>query len=93
GEKQLSPPKGTIWIPTSLASSATISLGDAIEFHTGESTFNLTVSGIVVDMPYGGPFTTNARIWMNNTDYQQHLATMTGFDQYMMALRFNDYQQ
>lgn len=93
GEKQLSPPKGTIWIPTSLASSATISLGDAIEFHTGESTFNLTVSGIVVDMPYGGPFTTNARIWMNNTDYQQHLATMTGSDQYMMALRFNDYQQ
>lgn len=30
---------------------------------------------------------------MNNTDYQQHLATMTGSDQYMMALRFNDYQQ
>ncbi|KGA83015.1 ABC transporter permease [Lysinibacillus fusiformis] len=93
GEKQTSPPKGTIWIPTSLASSAHISLGDAIEFNTGEITFSLMVSGVVVDMPYGGPFTTNARIWMNNTDYQLHLTSMSGTEQYMMALRFDNYEQ
>ncbi|WP_155590455.1 FtsX-like permease family protein [Lysinibacillus cavernae] len=93
GEKQAYPAKGTIWIPTSLASAANISLGEAIEFHTGEKTFNLTVSAIVVDMPYGGPFTTNARIWMNNADYQNQFETMAGSEQYMMALRFDDYKQ
>ncbi|MDM5247220.1 FtsX-like permease family protein [Lysinibacillus sp. G4S2] len=93
GENQAYPTEGTIWIPTSMASTSNISLGDAIEFNTGEKAFTLSVSGIVVDLPYGGPFTTNARIWMNEFDYNKQFDTMIGSEQYMMALRFDDYQQ
>lgn len=93
GENQDYPAEGTIWIPTSMATTSSISLGDAIEFNTGEKAFTLNVSGIVVDLPYGGPFTTNARIWMNDADYHKQFDTMIGSEQYMMALRFDDYQQ
>lgn len=93
GENQDYPTEGTIWIPTSMATTSNISLGDAIEFNTGEKAFTLNVSGIVVDLPYGGPFTTNARIWMNDSDYHKQFDSMIGSEQYMMALRFDDYQQ
>ncbi|MFJ8511851.1 FtsX-like permease family protein [Lysinibacillus xylanilyticus] len=93
GKNQDYPTKGTIWIPTSMAATSNISLGDAIEFNTGEKAFTLNVSGIVVDLPYGGPFTTNARIWMNESDYYKQFDTLIGSEQYMMALRFDDYQQ
>ncbi|WP_427109798.1 ABC transporter permease [Lysinibacillus xylanilyticus] len=93
GENQDYPTEGTIWIPTSMASTSNISLGDAIEFNTGEKAFTLSVSGIIVDLPFGGPFTTNARIWMNDSDYHKQFDTMIGSEQYMMALRFDDYQQ
>lgn len=93
GENQDYPTEGTIWIPTSMATTSSISLGDTIEFNTGEKAFTLNVSGIVVDLPYGGPFTTNARIWMNDSDYYKQFDTMIGSEQYMMALRFDDYQQ
>ncbi|MFJ6207455.1 ABC transporter permease [Lysinibacillus sp. NPDC092081] len=93
GENQDYPTEGTIWIPTSMASTSNISLGDAIEFNTGEKAFSLSVSGIVVDLPYGGPFSNNARIWMNDSDYHKQFDTMIGSEQYMMALRFDDYQQ
>ncbi|MFJ6265278.1 ABC transporter permease [Lysinibacillus xylanilyticus] len=93
GKNQDYPTEGTIWIPTSMASTSNISLGDAIEFNTGEKAFSLSVSGIVVDLPYGGPFSNNARIWMNDSDYHKQFDTMIGSEQYMMALRFDDYQQ
>ncbi|MED3802095.1 FtsX-like permease family protein [Lysinibacillus xylanilyticus] len=93
GKNQDYPTKGTIWIPTSMAATSNISLGDAIEFNTGKKAFTLNVSGIVVDLPYGGPFTTNARIWMNESDYYKQFDTLIGSEQYMMALRFDDYQQ
>ncbi|MED3574309.1 ABC transporter permease [Cytobacillus praedii] len=93
GKKQKHPQKGTIWIPTSMASSYDISLGEDIEFHTGENTFKLSVSAIVVDMPFGGPFTTNARVWMNEQDYEEQLQAMTGKEKHMMALRFDEYSQ
>ncbi|MFJ8099471.1 ABC transporter permease [Lysinibacillus sp. NPDC096212] len=93
GENQDYPTEGTIWIPTSMASTSNISLGDAIEFNTGEKAFSLSVSGIVVDLPYGGLFSNNARIWMNDSDYHKQFDTMIGSEQYMMALRFDDYQQ
>lgn len=93
GENQDYPTKGTIWIPTSMATTSNISLGDTIEFNTGERAFSLSVSGIVVDLPYGGPFTGNARIWMNDADYHKQFDTMIGSEQYMMGLRFDDYQQ
>ncbi|MGE8005913.1 ABC transporter permease [Lysinibacillus sp. NPDC093216] len=93
GENQDYLTEGTIWIPTSMASTSNISLGDAIEFNTGEKAFSLSVSGIVVDLPYGGLFSNNARIWMNDSDYHKQFDTMIGSEQYMMALRFDDYQQ
>ena len=93
GENQNYPTEGTIWIPTSMASTSNISLGDAIEFNSGENAFTLSVSGIVVDLPYGGLFSNNARIWMNDSDYHKQFDTMIGSEQYMMALRFDDYQQ
>ncbi|EON70845.1 ABC transporter permease [Lysinibacillus sphaericus] len=93
GEKKSFPEQGTIWIPTSMATTSGIALGDSVEFQSDEISFKLCVSAIVIDMPYGGPFTTNARIWMNEQDYKVQFATMTGTDQYMMALRFDDYQQ
>ena len=93
GNEQLYPEKGGIWIPTSLASSYGISLGDVIEFQNGENTFSLSVSTIVVDLAFGGPFTTNARIWMNESDYKEYLQSMTGNQQYMMSLRFDDYSK
>ncbi|WP_369436414.1 ABC transporter permease [Lysinibacillus fusiformis] len=93
GEKKSFPEQGTIWIPTSMATTSGITLGDSVEFQKEENSFKLSVSAIVVDMPYGGPFTINARIWMNEQDYKEQFATMAGSDQYMMALRFDDYQQ
>ena len=93
GENRMYPEKGTIWIPTSMASAYDISLGEFIEFQTGINTFKLSVSAIVVDLPYGGPFTVNARVWMNGQDYKNQLQFMEGKDQYMMALRFDDYSQ
>ncbi|WP_431027410.1 FtsX-like permease family protein [Lysinibacillus sp. LZ02] len=91
GEKTLYPEVGSIWIPTSLAITAGISIGDMLEFQTSEKSFKLVVSSIVVDIPYGGPFTTNARIWMNEQDYTEQFQMMIGTDQYMMGLRFDDY--
>lgn len=73
GKKQPYPDKGTIWIPTSMAATSGITIGDFVEFQTGENSFKLSVAAIVVDLPYGGPFTTNARIWMNELDYNAHL--------------------
>lgn len=93
GIESLTPEKGTIWIPTSIAYLYEISVGDTLGFKTGESNFELKVSAVIVDVPYGAPFPTNARIWMNHQDYFEQLQTMAGNDQYMMGLRFDDYSQ
>lgn len=93
GKKQPYPDKGTVWIPTSMATTSGITIGDFVEFQTGENRYKLSVAAIVVDLPYGGPFSKNARIWMNELDYNAHLGTMPGTDQYMMSLRYEDYHQ
>lgn len=93
GAKQQFPEKGTVWIPASMADSNGISVGEFVEFQAGKNTFKLSVSAIVVDIPFGGPFTTSARVWMNGEDYQQEFRSMTGTDNYMMALRFDEYNQ
>lgn len=92
-EKQVQPELGTMWIPTSMANLYGISIGDNLEFNTGKRTFKLRVSDIVIDIPFGGPFTVNARIWMNERDYEEQFQTVSGGDQYMMGLRFDDYSQ
>jgi len=85
------PAAGTVWIPTSLSYSYGIEEGDKLGFKTGLSTFELTVSSVVVDIPFGAPFTRNARIWMNPEDYRELIQPLPGRDMYMMGLRFDDY--
>jgi putative ABC transport system permease protein len=93
GDERLKPEKGTIWLPTSIAYLYDISAGDTLGFTTGEKNFELKVSAVVVDMPYGAPFPTSVRIWMNQQDYNEQFDAMQGKDQYMMGLRFDDYSQ
>lgn len=93
GTETITPAKGTIWIPTSLAYTHGITQGDTLTFQSGSRSFELSVSGIVVDLAYGSPFTINARIWMNSEDYDRELASLPGSDQYMMGLRYEDYSQ
>lgn len=93
GNESLKPEKGTIWLSTAIAYLYDISVGDTLEFTTGEKNFELEVSAVVVDMPYGAPFPTTVRIWMNHQDYSEQFDGMQGKDQYMVGLRFNDYLQ
>lgn len=91
GDRGSAPEAGTIWIPTSLAYSNEIAVGDKIIFKTGKSTFELKVGAVVVDIPFGAPFSRNARIWMNTQDYKEKFQSLQGKDMYMMGLRFDDY--
>ena len=93
GKETMHPEPGTIWIPTSLAYKYDVSTGDELQFKTGEDILSLTVSAVVIDLAQGGPFTTTARIWMNNTDYQHDLNAIQGDDSYLMGIRFEDYNQ
>ncbi|WP_301248732.1 ABC transporter permease [Paenibacillus vandeheii] len=92
GTQSSAPAQGTIWIPTSMANGYDMAVGDTVNFKTGSTTLNLRVSGIVVDVPYGAPFTNTARIWMNSTDYQSDFQTLAGKDNHMMGIHFDDYQ-
>ncbi|MDR6725883.1 putative ABC transport system permease protein [Paenibacillus amylolyticus] len=85
------PEQGSVWIPTSMANSYHIAIGDTISFRAGSTNLNLTVSDIVVDVPYGAPFTNTARVWMNPTDYQQDVQALAGNDNYMFGIHFDDY--
>lgn len=91
GKASLQPEPGSIWIPTSMAKTYGVAIGDRVGFSTGINDFELKVSGILVDIPYGGPFTISARIWMNGQDYEKQLDAMQGKEKYMMGLRFDDY--
>lgn len=92
GERQ-APEPGTAWIPTSLAYSNDIGIGDPIEFKTDKETFQLQVAAVVVDISYCSPFATSGRIWMNDQDYNIHMSSLPGNDMYMTGLRFEDYSQ
>ncbi|WP_145410570.1 ABC transporter permease [Paenibacillus xylanexedens] len=85
------PEQGSVWIPTSMANSYHIAIGDTISFRAGSTNLNLTVSNIVVDVPYGAPFTNTARVWMNPTDYQHDVQVLAGNDNYMFGIHFDDY--
>ncbi|MDQ0660186.1 ABC transporter permease [Paenibacillus sp. W2I17] len=91
GKESSSPAQGSVWIPTSLANSHNIVVGDTIQFKTGSTTLDLAVSAVVVDVPYGAPFTNTARIWMNSTDYQHDFSTLARKEHYMMGIHFDDY--
>jgi len=91
GTEREQPAEGTIWIPTSLAYSNNISVGDVLTFSDGNEAFDMKVSGVVIDLPYCAPFATSARIWMNENDYNQYFYNSE--DYYMMSLRFDDYSK
>lgn len=91
GTQSSAPEQGTIWIPTSMANGYDMAVGDTVNFKTGSTTLELRVSGIVVDVPYGAPFTNTARIWMNSTDYQNDFQALAGKDNHMMGIHFDDY--
>jgi len=93
GIESLNPDIGNIWVPSAIAYLYDISVGDTLEFTVSEKNFELKVSAVIVDIPYGGPFPTNARIWMNHKDYNEQLHAIEGKDKYMMGLRFDDYSQ
>jgi putative ABC transport system permease protein len=93
GSEGLTPEPGSVWIPTSMAFTNEITIGDSMAFKTGERMFELKVSAVVVDIPYGGPFATSARIWMNSGDYHKQLDTLQGEDMYMLGLRYDDYSE
>lgn len=93
GEERQAPEPGTAWIPTSLAYSNDIEVGDPIEFKTDQGIFQLQVAAVVVDISYCSPFATSGRIWMNGQDYNIHMSSLQGNDMYMTGLRFEDYSQ
>ena len=82
------PEAGTVWIPTSLAHSKSIKLGDRLDFRWSGKTYSYRVSGIVVDLPFSQPFTVTARIWMNASDYGRLLAGGEAREKAMMGIRF-----
>ncbi|SEP16542.1 ABC transporter permease [Paenibacillus sp. OK076] len=92
GAQSSAPEQGSVWIPTSMANAYDIAVGDTVNFKTGSSALDLRVSAIVVDVPYGAPFTNAARIWMNSTDYQNDFQALAGKDNYMMGIHFDDYR-
>ncbi|KOP68891.1 hypothetical protein AMS62_29305 [Bacillus sp. FJAT-18019] len=92
-EERKAPEPGTAWIPTSLAYSNDIKVGDPIEFKTDKETFQLRVAAVVIDISYCSPFATSGRIWMNDQDYDAHMSPLQGKDMYMIGLRFDDYSQ
>ncbi|WP_019637696.1 ABC transporter permease [Paenibacillus fonticola] len=90
GEEAASPKKGEIWIPTSLAYSKGITVGDQFGIKTDEKVFNYRVSALVIDVPYSQPFTVTARIWMNSEDYKTNMAGQGASEKAIMGLRFDN---
>ncbi|PWW06587.1 putative ABC transport system permease protein [Paenibacillus cellulosilyticus] len=91
GKESAVPAKGEIWLPTSIAYLYDLAVGDRLEFSTGNKKFTLQVSAVVVDIPFGAPFPTDARIWMNHEDYAQTVQGIEGKEQYMLGLRYEGY--
>ncbi|WP_182914144.1 FtsX-like permease family protein [Paenibacillus sp. 1011MAR3C5] len=88
GEESIQPAPGTIWLPSSLANKQGIEVGDRLEFESGGRAFELSVSAIVIDLPYGAPFSTSSRIWMNPADFKSQLTSVAS-DSYMLGLRYD----
>ncbi|GGF89909.1 hypothetical protein GCM10010912_38870 [Paenibacillus albidus] len=90
GTKTEVPSEGTTWIPTSLAYSKAISVGDEIGVKTDTGQLKLKVSALVVDIPFSQPFSITARIWLNTNDYAHSMAVNGQVDKAIMGLRFDN---
>lgn len=82
------PSPGTIWLSTSVANKQGITIGDRLEFESAGQAFELSVSAVVIDLPYGAPFSTSTRIWMNPADYSQHFQNENETS-FMLGLRYD----
>lgn len=91
GQESASPAQGSVWIPGSMAHSYNIAVGDTVQFKTGAAVLSRKVSAVVVDIPYGAPFSNTARIWMNSSDYQHDFTGFAGKEQHMMSIHFDEY--
>lgn len=87
GDENIQPPPGGIWLSSSMANKQGIEIGDRLEFEHANGKFELAVSAIIIDLPYGAPFSTSSRIWMNPEDYKGYLSTEAN-DSYMLGLRY-----
>ncbi|WP_165861138.1 ABC transporter permease [Paenibacillus paeoniae] len=88
GENKEQPSAGNIWLSSSLANKQGIKVGDRLQFESGGGVFELSVSAIVIDLPYGAPFSTSSRIWMNPADYSRYLSSDIG-ESYMLGIRYD----
>ncbi|ANY71299.1 ABC transporter permease [Paenibacillus ihbetae] len=94
GPQQLSLPEpGEIWVPTSLAYKYNMQVGDELVFTSGSAPVQFKIGAIVIDISHGGPFSTTARIWMNEADYQSTMGPLDTPEQYMLSLRFEHPEQ
>ncbi|GIO95638.1 hypothetical protein J14TS5_07240 [Paenibacillus lautus] len=82
------PEAGEIWIPTSLAYKYNMHIGDELTFTSGTAPVHFTIGAIVIDLSHGGPFSTTARIWMNDADYRSTMGSLSTPEQYMLSLRY-----
>ncbi|MBD8499802.1 ABC transporter permease [Paenibacillus arenosi] len=87
------PNEGTVWIPTTLARSKDIQVGDSIGVKTKNGVIDYKVSAVVVDISYSAPFTTTSRIWMSPDDYREVSSKLDEVDKTMISLRYSDYSQ
>lgn len=87
------PEPGTVWLPSSLAYGSGIGIGDTLTFESGNKRFELKTAAIVIDIPFGAPFSTTARIWMNPQDYQEEVGELAGDDRYLFGIRYQDHHQ
>ncbi len=90
GDVSSNPGIGKIWISTAAAYHHGMEIGESIGFTTGVVKFELEISAIVIDVPYGTPFSNGVRVWMNTKDYQEKLSSMQVNDKYMMGLRYDN---
>ncbi|EPY13699.1 MULTISPECIES: ABC transporter permease [Paenibacillus] len=93
GTQQAEPEEGTVWLPTSIAYPKGIGVGDTIEFKKDTRTMSMKVAAVVIDVAYSSPFTSTGRVWMNHADFQSNLLSMQGKDMFMLALRFDHYEE
>lgn len=87
------PETGTVWVPTSLAYKYDMAVGDELMFAAGSEPVSYKISAVVIDLSHGGPFSTTARIWMNEEDYESLSPRIAGSEKYMLALRYDQLEQ
>lgn len=90
GEAAITPKRGELWIPTSLAYSKGIKVGDQFGIKVNDKVSNFTISALVIDVPYSQPFTVTARIWMNSEDYKTSMVAYGESEKAIMGLRFDN---